>query len=134
MRQLESALQATIEGDLDQFSVVLGARHAQLVQAAEKLPLFSISSTALLRVLNQWRKGRLDASDIQKWASFIRHGFVIGLEDGPIHPIEISYETATEDVIAEIIGRITEIGDVIDGTIDDLEREQMLAVLQDVTS
>ena len=51
---------------------------------------------------------------VQGWASFVRRGHLPGVA-GPIKPIEIDYDLCAEDQIAEIISRLDEIGDVIDG-------------------
>ena len=131
MKRLEDALLGVVEGNLDNLTIVLDTPHADLLRAAENLPPISMSRSALIRVLNEWRMDRYGAFEVQQWASFVRHGFVVGGRDGPIQPIDIAYDPVAEEVIVEVVGRLTEIGDVIDGTVDDIERQKMLKDLED---
>jgi hypothetical protein len=48
---------------------------------------------------------------------------------GPIRPLEIDDEPSREEVIVEVIGRLDELGDVIDGEIEDDELSEMLVAL-----
>ena len=48
---------------------------------------------------------------------------------GALRLIDIGYDASDEELIVEILRRLDEIGDKIDGYIDDNEREEMLRVL-----
>lgn len=63
----------------------------------------------------------------QAWASFIRRGYVAEPGGGPIRPIDIDYEQAYEDDIAETVSRLDEIGDLVDG---EVSSDGVLALLQ----
>ena len=130
MKDLEAAIAAVVEGDVNRLSTVLTADHLELLDAAAKLPPLSVSRSALTRVLKEWRSGRCSADDVQKWASFVRRGYVSGKTSGSLRPIDIEYDAMDEELIVEIIGRFDEIGDLIDGSIDDNEQEEMLRALQ----
>jgi hypothetical protein len=98
--------------------------------AAATLPPLIISRSALIRVLKNWRSGRFGADDVQRWASFVRRGYVSGNTSGAAYPIDIDYDAVDEELIVQIIGRFDQIGDIIDGTVDGDEQEAMLAILE----
>jgi hypothetical protein len=130
MKSLEEAIDAVVAGDIKFFSLVRAANHTDLQVAAAKLSPLSVSRAALINVLNEWRRGQCVAEDVQQWASFVRRGYVAGsTTDSGLYPIDIEYDTRDEELIAEIIGRFDELGDIIDGEIDEMERKEMLSVL-----
>lgn len=56
----------------------------------------------------------------QQWASFIRRGYFENQPSGRGgKPLEIDYDSAYEDAIAEVVSRLDEIGDVVDGDVPD---------------
>ncbi len=130
MEDLGAAIAAVVEGDVSRLSTVLAADHLELLDAATKLSPLSVSRSALTRVLKEWRSGHCSADDVQQWASFVRRGYVSG-RSGGVRPIDIEYDAMDEELIVEIIGRFDEIGDLIDGIIDDNEQEEMLRALQE---
>jgi hypothetical protein len=73
--------------------------------------------------LNQ---GTITPDEAQRWASFVRLGFVGGAS-GPIMPLDIDYEDAWEDAIVEAVGRLDQIGDLVDG---EVTRGEVLDLLQ----
>jgi hypothetical protein len=81
-------------------------------------------------VITGWRSGIYTAKDVQMWASFVRRGYVSQRNIGEARPISIAYDTDDEALIVEIVGRFDEIGDKIDGEIDDNERKEMLRILE----
>jgi len=129
MEVLEVAVAAVVAGDMNGLSMVLGASHPELQDAASKLPQLSVSRSALTRVLKDWRSGTYNSDNVQQWASFVRRGYVAGRGNGAIRPIEIEYDASDEELIGEIIGRFDEIGDLIDGHIDENELVEMLRAL-----
>jgi hypothetical protein len=48
----------------------------------------------------------------------------------PVKAMVIDYEQAFEPLIVEIIGRLDEIGDEVDGVISEAERKQMITKLE----
>ena len=130
MKTLETAIAAVVLGDLSGLSTLRAASHPDLLGAAATLPPLIISRSALIRVLKNWRSGRFGADDVQRWASFVRRGYVSGNTSAAAYPIDIDYDAVDEELIVQIIGRFDEIGDIIDGTVDGDEQEAMLAVLE----
>jgi len=130
MKTLETTIAAIVAGDPSGLSMVKAANHPDLLDAAARLPSRTISRPALAKLLTSWRSDRCTADDVQQWASFVRRGYVAGVPVGPVRPIDIEYDARDEDLIVEIIGRLDEIGDLIDGEVDDNEREEMLRILE----
>ncbi|GAB1361481.1 hypothetical protein MASR1M32_07170 [Rhodobacter sp.] len=123
---LASALSAVVQGDLTGLPSVLSADQADLIEAAAQLPELRLTRRATADVLQAWCDGRWSAKEVQKWASFVRRGFVAEQSAGPIRPVDITYDTDGEDTIVEIIARLDEIGDLVDGLVDEAEREDMI--------
>lgn len=128
--KLQAAIAAIVEGDLNSLAAVRVASHIELIDAAAKLPQLFVSRLTLAKVLENWRRGLFAPEDVQRWASFVRRGYVSGRESGAICPIEIGYDANDEALIVEIVGRLDEIGDQVDGHIDAREKEEMLRVLR----
>jgi len=130
METLETAVAAAIEGDLSGFAIIVAANHSDLLKAATNLPQLLVSRSSLASVLQEWQGGFQTADNIQQWASFVRRGYVSGKGPEPTLPLDIKYDPIDEELIVEIIGRLDEIGDLVDGDISDSEREEMLCALQ----
>lgn len=130
MKSLAAAITAIVEGDLNSLPTVRIASHRELWDTAAKLPPLVVSRSVLAKVLEEWRLGLFAAEDIQQWASFIRRGYVAGMASDEIQPVPIEFDASDEALIAEIIGRLDEIGDQIDGHIDACEQEEMLRALK----
>ncbi len=130
VKTLAAAIAAVVEGDLNSLATVQVAGDRELWDSSANLPRLFVSRSTLERVLEEWRGGLFTAEDVQQWASFIRRGFVSGRARGELHPIEIEYDADDEEMIVEIIGRLDEIGDRIDGHIDAAEQQEMLRSLR----
>lgn len=129
MDALRTAIAAVVSGDLSSLVLVMEAKHQDLFDAAGALQGLCVLRPALVRVLEDWRQGRYAVDQVQQWASFVRRGYVAGKGSGSIRPIVIGYEKPHETLIAEIIGRLDEIGDKVDGAVDSFEQEEMMRSL-----
>jgi len=74
--------------------------------------------------------GQTAPSDVQQWASFVRRSYIAGTKTSAIEPINIDYEVSHEEQIAEIVSRLDEIGDIVDGNISDDELAAMIHTVQ----
>jgi hypothetical protein len=120
---MEDAIRAAIDGDV---------RAIDAVASADPTPALGelhFTSKALLKVLGQLRRHEVTAGEVQKWASFIRRGYVAGIGGKTVVPLLIEYEPTTEDVIVEVIARLDEIGDAIDGVVSDDEIDMFVRQL-----
>lgn len=111
-------------------SAVMSAKHEELLSAADALggPLV-VPRTAAVSVLRALRNGVYGPESVQAWASFVSAGFVANRSPGPIRPVEIDFEDAWEDAIAEAVSRLDEIGDVVDGEVTSCEIDDLLKLL-----
>jgi hypothetical protein len=76
-------------------------------------------------VLLAFQRGDAPAELVNKWAWLIRAGYVPG-GSGPIRPLSIEYDPAAQDLVGDIVGRLTELGDLIDGEIGPQELADMI--------
>jgi hypothetical protein len=124
-RQVEGAL-------LGQVAAIDALRRAspeQVFDAVRGRQLI-LSRDAVASVLNQFRNGEIAATAAQQWASFVSHGYVVGVHHvGPIKPVEIEWELPYEDAMAESIARLNELGDLIDGEFAEGEADRLIADL-----
>jgi len=130
MDALTAAIAAVISGDLSHMAALAAASDRALWDAAERAPRLVLSRFALTKVLDDWRRGFFSAEDVQRWASFIRRGYVSGTYSGELPPIAIDYDPKDEELIVGVIGRLDEIGDQVDGHIEPREMEELLRALR----
>jgi hypothetical protein len=50
--------------------------------------------------------------------------------EGPIRPISVEYEPAQEEQIVEAVSRLEQLGDLVDGVIDNDELRELLEALE----
>ena len=87
-----------------------------------------LTKQAVIRVLRDLRAGRVAPRDVQRWASFVRRGFAAPAQ-GPLVPLDVDYDPRFEDDIVEAVGRMDEIGDVVDGRLTPDEIDEHLVRL-----
>jgi hypothetical protein len=118
-------LVAVVGGDLKAFATLLEQLPARILAQRDLLPELKVTREGILRVLVAMQRNDFSTTLIQQWASFIRRGY-FGSVKGPIRPIDIQHEPPAEDQIVEVIARLDELGDLIDGEITDEELLQMI--------
>jgi hypothetical protein len=104
-------LAEVIAGDVAQL-----ARLANSLASAT-LPSLVLHRSAVARAIAGWLDGAWPTESLQAWASLVRRGYVAGTASGPVQPIEITYEADHEELLATVIGRLDELGDLVDGQI-----------------
>ncbi len=123
-------LTETIQGNLDAFRIVREQTHEAIRECRARLPSLTLTTHALYNVLSAMQLGQTAPSDVQQWASFVRRGYIAGTKTSAIEPINIDYEVSHEEQIAEIVSRLDEIGDIVDGNISDDELAAMIHTVQ----
>jgi hypothetical protein len=121
-------LQAAVEGDFQAFESLQRRSHVELRNHSESQE-FTLTSVALRQVLQKLLEEQITPDDVQKWASFVRRGYIAGRTESPVIPIDIAYDPRAEEEVADVISRLDEIGDSVDGEIDDDELRRMIAGL-----
>jgi hypothetical protein len=113
------ALRAVMSGD----ARALGQLdRSALAETASALGPLVLTRAALGRALVALRGGTVTTTEAQRWASFMKRGAGAA---GP--PVDIEWED--EDLFADVLMRMDELGDLIDGTMSTAEIDQHLADL-----
>ncbi len=73
--------------------------------------------------------GNVEPGLVQRWASFVRRGYVTGGDDRPAVAVDIDWDKAAEEDIAEAVSRMDELGDSIDGDIRPEEMDSLSGAL-----
>lgn len=129
MTEIRNLLEKVVAGKPAALRHLIYFDHAQVLKESKCLPALTIYRGALVLVLEEWLGGRVANGDVQQWASFIRRGYVSGADLGPVEPLNIQYDVSYEDEIAEVISRLDEVGDQIDGVVEDHEKIELLRKL-----
>jgi hypothetical protein len=115
-----------VPGDFEAFAIVIRQPHAAIQACRASLPELVLPAKAVRQVLQAFQHSEITPEEVQKWASFVRRGYVTGTQDEAVIPIDIEFEASAEDEITDIIARLDEIGDRIDGKIGSDELAQMV--------
>jgi len=112
---------AAAAGDARVVARLSALAHEQLVTSGFRTGELTLTRKAVLRALLDYQNGEIADTELQRWAWFVMRGYVPGVGDGPVLPLQIDYEHGFEEVIAAVVGRCSELGDLVDGTIDPQE-------------
>lgn len=127
-------LSNAVHGDLQAFSLLLKQEHATLRNCRAMLGELVVTPADVRKVLLRFQQEQVSPELVQQWASFLRRGITAN-EGGepmvrqPVKSIDIEYEPKFEDAIVEVISRLDEIGDLIDGEVTPGEIETRLSTL-----
>jgi hypothetical protein len=121
-----SLLEEAVAGDATAMGEIGSAAHADVLHAGVGLRLV-VTRRAVARVLTALLDRAIDPEIAQRWASFIKRGIAAG-GSGAVRPLDIEWED--EDLLAEVLGRLDELGDLIDGEMSDAELRQWLGRLE----
>lgn len=117
----------TVGGDITAFEALRQNPNQLARLSSYSAPKLVVTLEAVRDVLSALRDGRVSPQQAQQWASFVRRGYIAGTTKGPVRPLKIEYDHVHEDAIIEIISRLDEIGDAIDGEVSDEELSAMLS-------
>lgn len=127
---LSDSMLEFINGDIKKLSMIAAVSHDELFMIAQEAPELVVTRKVLIKVITEWMHGKTCDDDVQKWASFVKRGYLPRQHLGSIKPISISYANDDEEMISEVVGRLDELGDKVDGKINVDEKKAMLLVLQ----
>lgn len=127
---LSDALRNALSGDLEAFEMLLSTPNVELSKTVENLPeeQLILTKKAVRKILSSLQSGLISPEQAQSWASFVRRGYVPEKGNARIRPINIHYED--EDDLAGVVGRLDELGDRVDGKIDNAELTELLQTVQ----
>ena len=118
------AIGAALSGDVAAAELLAAFPHSELLESVDGWELV-VTKFCVRRVVEGLLQRQVSAEDAQRWSSFIRRGY---LDSGqaPIAPLRINYEPDDEDLIVEVVSRLDELGDLVDGEIDEVELRRFL--------
>jgi hypothetical protein len=125
-------LSDVVQGNLEAFPRLLKQQHSALSECRSNLAELVLTAAAVRKVLLALERNQVSPNLVQQWASFVRRGYIANADfipdvsSQPVKPIEIDYEPSVEDQIADVISRLDQIGDVIDGEVTDNDVREML--------
>jgi hypothetical protein len=121
-----------VAGDATHIDVIARHPQSEIARVVEGMPEanLTITPSAVKRVLLDFKRKEITTEQAKAWASFVRRGYISTRETGGIQPILISYQGDCEDEIAHTISRLEELGDLVDGTIDDDELRGLIGRLE----
>jgi hypothetical protein len=122
-------IQKSVEGDLKAFAHLLDQPELVLEAARTSGAEYLLTAAAVRNVLFALQDHTASLSLVQHWASFMRRGYVENAHSGPILPVDIDHEPSADNAITEILSRLDEIGDKVDGDIDSGEVSEMMSRL-----
>ena len=116
--ELMNTLRLAIQGHADSFQKISTTPHSELVTLASETNDLCVDVGDIKFILVQILEHKISLKFAQKWASFVRRGYVSGMSKGPIQALTINCLQQNEDLIVEILTRLDEVGDSIDGSIE----------------
>ena len=120
-----------VEGDLSCLDQLIGYSQAAIERAYRQVERLLLTKAAVLRVLASLKVENFDPNTAQQWASLMRRGYIGGnVDDPPVTPIKIEYEPEFEEPISEVLSRLDELGDIVDGEIDQFELTELAMLLK----
>lgn len=120
-------LESILSGDTSQISALTRQGQHRVSELASGLPLQSrtLTAAAIKRVLSAYSKGDVSKEEAQAWASFMLRGYV-SESDKPVTPIQIEFEREREEDIVEVLARLDDLGERVDGIISQTELREFI--------
>ena len=108
-------------------AVVAKESHAAVAKAFEPIAATEriLSINGVRRVLTALMHGEISADQAQTWASFMKRGY-ISRSKQPVRPVNIPFQKDREEVISEVITKLDELGDAIDGSLGHTDIMELL--------
>jgi hypothetical protein len=128
LAEIQRALADLLRGDVAAIAALAPFSNAEIADAGDAMRL-ELSAAAVVRVLTEHEQGLIADADAQRWAEFMRHGYLRQQHAGPIRELEIDFDAQAEDAIVEALARLDELGDLIDGELRPGEAAELRAAL-----
>jgi Trp operon repressor len=116
----------SVDGDIVAFEALKQTNGKRLRSDSPKSLKLVVTLDTVKHVLQALQDGRISPQQAQQWASFIRRGYVAGTTRGPVRPLNIEYDAANANEVTDLISRLDELGDLIDGELSAAEISAMV--------
>jgi len=122
-------IELVVRGDLAALPKLAQYTHEDLRQAWARSSHPLLTAATVLSVLTALRRGQATAKEAHDWAGFLFSGYT-GSVPLPLTRLDIEYDPADENRIAEVIMRLEQTEDDLDGPITDAELDRMISVVK----
>jgi len=122
-------LEVVVGGDVSLLSKLSGHNHDDLRRAWARSSHPKLSARAVLRVLVALRRGEVTAKQVHDWAGFLFSGYSASATF-PLKTLDFEYDPVDEDRIAEVMMRLEQMEDDLDGPISEVELDRMISKME----
>src|ERR1022692_3205792 len=109
MRTINGLIAEALNGRVEAIEYVASTSQEEMLKVTSDRPLI-LTRVAVASVLLRYSRGEITKTDAQRWASFVRRGYVANTEAGALRPLEIDWEASHEDAISQAVVRLDELG------------------------
>lgn len=120
---LAALVRRVADGDVD------GVDDIGVTEEGGDLSPTELRREAVTGVLTRLRDGLLEPEAAQRWASFVRHGFVVGAAASPDAPIVVDTDPDDAESITDALDALDRLDDVGEGTLGPEQIDELLAAL-----
>ena len=124
-------LSKAVNGDLAAFASLLTEPQHAIQEVSSELPPLVLTAEAVRKVLVALQRHDAPPELAQRWGSFMRWGLIPDTTDEPAVPIDIRFDPSREDEIVEIVARLDELGDLVDGGLSTNEISAFIRTLDE---
>ena len=126
---VEQSIKSAVAGDPAAVADLKRCSQDELLAAEARTGPLVLTRRAVGRVVDALRSAAITPDAAQAWASFVRRGYLAPGVHGTVRPLEIEFEPAGADQIADAVSRLDEIGDQVDGDIGASELDELARLL-----
>jgi hypothetical protein len=126
---ITQSIRAAVSGRVSAVAELATLPWRVLVHAASRAGKLILTRQAVARALEELRDGKASDIELNRWAWFMRRGYIPGATAPLLSRVDIDYEENAEHSIAEALTRFSELGDEIDGTLNAEELNQPVRLL-----
>lgn len=123
--KLEEAIISYLKGDLDQERNIDFDRFNQISDST-----YWVTNENIVSVMIALRESPNKRGAVQKWASFVRRGYPVSSPRKSIKPLNIDWDDASSPNFVDVLGRLDELGDTLDGEISAEELDSLIKSLE----
>lgn len=122
-------LEVVVRGDMSRLAKLAHHGHDDLRRAWSKSSHPQLTARTVLNVLVALRRGDVSPKQVHQWAGFLFSGYS-GSTTLPLKPLDFEYDPADEDRISEIIMRLEQMEDAVDGPISLPELDRLISKME----
>jgi hypothetical protein len=111
-------VEKAVQGNLEVIPRIAAASHGELTEAWRMSRRPMLTALAVVRVIEALLDRQANEHWVQQWASLVMRGYLETIGP-PLRPIDIAYQPEFEEEMAEVVSRLEQLGDLVDGTPDE---------------